>query len=185
MKFSLKLKNQTSQYSLLEFVYSPVLELLETRSFDPVGQTKIDHLKETMKYGWRWVLRSEHSNKLPLYKVQNFFQKYYPTTEDELEFCSELEYIGRAYVVLETSLCASYILDRLSPMKYDINYFEDLSELIPTFFVLKSRLDVMKLSEKDEKEIFLGTEKMYSDLMMAHRLTHISSRYNTTNGSLQ
>jgi len=170
MKFSLKLKNQTSQYSLSEFVYEPVLELLETSMYDPQGQAKIDQLIETMRYGWKWVLRSEHSSKLPLYKVQQFFNRYYPNTKNEWEYCGELEYIGRAYIVLETTLSAAYIQARLSPMKYNMDYFNDLSALIPTFFVLKQRLDVMKLSTKDEQDIVLGTEKMYSDLMMASRL---------------
>lgn len=185
MKFSSRLKNKISQYSLMEDVYSPVLDLLTTRSYDPDGQAKIDQLKHTMKFGWRWVLRTEHASKLPLFRVQQFFAEYYPTSEEDLEYCSEMEYIGRTYVVLETALSASYILDRLSPMKYDIKYFKDLCELIPTFFVLKRRLDMMKLTEHEEQEIFLGTEKMYSDLMIAHRLTQTSPQFLRPNGFRQ
>jgi len=99
-----------------------------------------------------------------------FLERYYPNTHERLECCGELEYIGRAYVVLETTLRAVYFADSLSPMLYNKTYFEDLQELAPIFFVLKQRLDLMKLSEKEEGEIVSGIEKMHADLKMAYRL---------------
>ena len=170
MKFSTRLKNRTSSHQNTDVVFSQMMVLAANRSFDPAGQAKIDLLKDTMKYGWRWICTPEHQGKLPLESAGMFLERYYPHTQERLECCGELEYIGRAYVVLETTLRAAYFADRLSPMRYNKAYFEDLQELAPIFFVLKRRLDLMKLSEKEEGEIVSGIEKMHADLNMAYRL---------------
>lgn len=170
MKFSTKLKTHTSQFSLLDHVYEPVYMLLNNHTFDPEGQQKIDQLKEVMKFGWRSLIFSNHAKKLPLFRVREFYFKVYGHQQEVTEYMSELEFLGRAFVILETALSSSYILLRLSPMKYNVDFFRKQSQLIPTFFVLKRRLDMMQLSHAEEQEILTASENMHADLMLAYRL---------------